>query len=246
MKGLKNFLIFFKISSLLAINLEAGEINFPKGCDFKNAANCSIKSIDGPLRLELYNGSLKISSGSVISSTSPDSVYLNNGFYHVRANSNFTIESRFGKIELKANNEIVIEIENENMIVSSLLGDLYYKGVKGPSYLLPAGYSNSLGWPGLSNEDQVGIPRAINIHNLILKFHSKLNYSTPDIKLALNSIKNVLPQAIEERSQRYLASVNESIELQEIEKNKQAKSRAMRILEEKKIRQEFFRKTFLE
>jgi hypothetical protein len=236
------FIIFFNIN--VSIKAEAILVEEPKSC-WDTSGDCAIKALNRRHTISFSEFVLEMSANSYFLKTK-DGIHLIEGQFFLRANNNSFVKAKYVDIYFEKNQIAFLDIGSSSVKIDCLKGVLRFNDLKNQIYQLPQAYSVTVG--GVDDLGNVAhtFPMALNIKKLLKDISRVTNLNKDSLAAELNDLKKSWNEAIQETQDRSLASVEESYANHKKELEQLAEGRRVRALENKKMRDFFYQKTFLE
>ena len=237
------FILAFTIN--VQIRATAIDIQEPRDCWIKEG-ECSLKNDDFAKTYSIDAGNLAVSPHGVWIRRSESEVRLLKGTFFINAQNSFYVQTKYARLKLEPDQSIIIQTEAHRTEIISFNGMIRVHDLNDEVYLLPTGYSNYWGKITHMQKVDLGFARPANIKKVIRVIGYMSQIDKKEIYIGLENFKKYWLLALNETQDRSVASANQIIEDWEVKKKQRAESLKKSQVERKKMRDFFFKKTFLE
>ncbi|MCB9026815.1 MAG: hypothetical protein H6625_10890 [Bdellovibrionaceae bacterium] len=237
------FLIAFTLN--VQIKAKAQVLEVPEEC-LKMEGECSIKDPSSRGSIEVSAGHIDFAQDSILIRREENLIRLVSGSFFVRSSSPLKIQTKYAWIQLKKEQSVIVELSFDKVVITAFSGDIVVYDLNNNPIVLPQAYTNSFGKINSKGVAEVGFPRAANFKNIIKTLGEISSLNKKELYEGLKKYKKSWLSALDETQNRSLASTQKIIEDWEISQKQQAERLRLEKIEKKRMRDFFYKKTFLE
>ena len=218
----------------------------PKNC-WEKMITCSVSAyVQQHNEVELESGKVSFPRRTVFTRLSESLIRLIKGYVVVESQKPMVVQTLFGEIHLKSGGLTLIELGRHQVQVTALQHVAELQLLNKELFVLPAGYTNWMGGIHQVGKADVGQPRPASMRPVIEKWGQVYVGSATELREKLEKLRAAWSEAIEDTSRRDLASIYEQRKQLADWRSLQLQRERQRQKERQKLRELFYRKTFLE
>lgn len=247
MKRVTRYFLFLMASVVnVQVQGKSSVLQLPENCSQEVSGLCSIKALKGRGLWEQKEWKVEYGQHSILKRENDGVLRLIKGQFFIQAQEKTIIESKYSKVKLEKGDYVWVELGFDRDMIATVSGDVEVNDLNGGEHKLPAAYSNWFAKINGEGEVNYGSPQPLNFKKLIRHLASISQMEKRQIVALLEGLHDLWVAAIDETQKRSLASSIKLIEQDKLRKKQVAKRLAEIQMERKRIREFFYKKTFLE
>lgn len=238
-------LMIFLLAATIDIRLNAEIVSAPADCMGKSFPCAIENNSKGHLGLRLKEMTIHLGHQAIIEELGPQEASLTLGVMFARHKEKFNWVTPFGIIECNAC-EVLMKRERESVEINTVKGEVYIRR-RGDDekYILPVGFSVSLGSISTDGRAQMEFPQAAPLRPMAKAWASVFADDPKEFRSDLKEYIVAWKQAVEIASQMHLNEAEKQIRLADQAKQDQLNAQRIRDEYDRKLRHLFREKNDL-